>query len=84
MPGASATGYFAHNPITSVPNTAATAVAVKTAWVGMPSSPRTPWSPSTDGFTARTYDMARNVTVPAISSRLTVEPFELTPKYLSI
>ena len=36
MPGASATGQLAHNPIISVPTTAAIIVAVKTAPNSMP------------------------------------------------
>ncbi len=42
IPGASAIGYLAQIPMTSVPKTAATAVAVKTACMGMPFAPSAP------------------------------------------
>ena len=77
-PGAKATGRFAQNAITSVPIAAETAVAVNTLPQLRLAADKIP------GFTARMYDIARNVVIPPIISRFTVVPRSFNLKNFSI
>lgn len=73
MPGASANGSLAHTAIIRVAIKEAVAVAVNTAPLSMPVTP------SMLGFTARMYDIVRNVVIPARISVLTCMECELNP-----
>jgi len=67
IPGAKPKGNLPQKAIARQPMMAAKDVDVNTAPTGMPSS-----MPNMAGFTARIYDMVRNVVIPAITSVRTV------------
>jgi hypothetical protein len=74
MPGAKPKGNFPMNAIARQPMIAAKAVEVNTAPPGIPSR-----ALNIAGFTARMYDMVRNVVTPATISVLTVVCSGLNP-----
>ena len=78
MPGATATGHFAHSAMIAVPIDVASTVATKPAANGIPASARN------IGFTATMKDIVRKVLRPASISRRNVVFASLSPKNLSI
>jgi len=64
IPGASATGHLAQNPIINVPITAAIIVAVNTA----PNSMPVPSVDNIPGFTTVIYAIVKKVARPALTS----------------
>lgn len=82
MPGARPNGSFPMNAMTIQPIMAASAVAVNTAPPGIGFSFI---APKMSGFTARIYDIVRNVVIPAMISVLIVVLVGSKPKsFLSI
>jgi hypothetical protein len=77
MPGARPKGNLPRNAIARHPMIAASVVEVNTAPLGIPSK-----SPNIVGFTARIYDMVRNVVIPATISRRMVVFVWSKPKSL--
>jgi hypothetical protein len=78
MPGATANGTFATNPITSVPITVANMVATNTPPQFMPAPAKIL------GFTNMIYAIVKKVVTPARISVRKLEPLLVIPKNLSI